>query len=148
MPPLTEKIYGFDDSLDSAMLVFQVPSNGLWANIKKGNKHTTPQSTFFIFLSYFAIFVEVPTHYNVQPEVLLEDGTIIHRLALGNTVKTIRHQKLSAICQTRQFMHGFRCGPDLEFERAVKVQARPAGDLHAIASDCAQHGSTSATELL
>ena len=36
----------------------------------------------------------------------------------------------------------------LEFERAVKVQACPAGDLHAIASDCALHVSTAGTELL
>jgi len=36
----------------------------------------------------------------------------------------------------------------LEFERAVNVQACPAGDLHAIASDCALHVSTPDTELL
>ena len=34
----------------------------------------------------------------------------------------------------------------LEFERAVKVQACPAGDLHAIATDCALHVSTADTE--
>src|ERR1700740_865770 len=36
----------------------------------------------------------------------------------------------------------------LEFERAVKVQACPAGDLHAIASECALHVSTAGTELM
>jgi hypothetical protein len=35
-----------------------------------------------------------------------------------------------------------------DFERAVKVQACPAGDLHAIATDCALHVSTTGTELL
>src|ERR1700692_2237404 len=36
----------------------------------------------------------------------------------------------------------------LEFERAVKVQACLADDLHAIACDCALHGSTAGAELL
>ena len=36
----------------------------------------------------------------------------------------------------------------LEFERALKVQACPAGDLHAIATNCALHESTADTELL
>src|SRR5260370_27542320 len=36
----------------------------------------------------------------------------------------------------------------LEFERALKVQSCPAGDLHAIATDCALHVSTADTELL
>src|ERR1700741_5499976 len=36
----------------------------------------------------------------------------------------------------------------LEFERAVKVQACPAGDLHAIASDCALHVSSASMQLM
>jgi hypothetical protein len=36
----------------------------------------------------------------------------------------------------------------LEFERAVKVQACPVGDPHAITTDCALHVSTTGTELL
>ena len=35
----------------------------------------------------------------------------------------------------------------LKFERAVKVQACPAGDLHAIATDCGLHVSTAGAEL-
>src|SRR5580704_7778398 len=36
----------------------------------------------------------------------------------------------------------------LEFERAVKVQTCPAGDLHAVAIDCALYVSTTGAELL
>src|SRR6266436_460473 len=36
----------------------------------------------------------------------------------------------------------------LEFQRALKVQACPSGDLHAIATDFALHGSTAGAELL
>jgi hypothetical protein len=38
--------------------------------------------------------------------------------------------------------------PASDFERALKVQARRAGDLHAIAADCGLHRSTARTELL
>ena len=37
---------------------------------------------------------------------------------------------------------------NLDFERAVKVQACSAGDLHAVATDCALRDSTAGTELL
>ena len=41
-----------------------------------------------------------------------------------------------------------RASDALEFERAVKVQACPAGDLHAIAIDSGPHASPAGTELL
>ncbi len=45
------------------------------------------------------------------------------------------------------FGAAFEDADALEFERAVKVQACPAGDLHAIATNCALHVSTARAEL-
>src|SRR5271170_3957904 len=84
MSLLTENTYGFCDSLDSAMLVFQVPSKGLWPNIRRGNKHTTAQSSFFMLISYSSILLEMQKHYTlyggIERSTLAVPGVAFPRL--------------------------------------------------------------------